>query len=85
MAVPLAPVWVLAKGRLPRVSYQSCLSPNDKGDTEMILGNVNRSPAIYLTTEETPGKLQLGDRPMNVVRLAIPLNGVLYLQMRSLG
>ena len=35
---------------------------NDKGDNEMILGAVLRSPGIYLAAEENPGKPQLGDR-----------------------
>jgi hypothetical protein len=39
-----------------------CLSANDKGDNEMIQRAVHRSLDIYFTTEETPGKPQLGDR-----------------------
>ena len=35
---------------------------NDKGDNEMILGAVHRSPGIYITTEENLRKSQLGDR-----------------------
>ena len=37
---------------------------NDKGDNEMILGAVHRSPVICLRAEENPKKLQLGDRLM---------------------
>ena len=37
---------------------------NDKGDNEMILGAVHRSPDICLTAEENPRKPQLGDRLM---------------------
>ena len=37
---------------------------NDKGDNEMILGAVHRSPGICLTAEENPRKPQLGDRLM---------------------
>ena len=37
---------------------------NDKGDNEMILGTVHRSPGICLTAEENPIKPQLGDRRM---------------------
>ena len=51
----------LVNGHLPRVSCQSCLSANDKGDNEMILGPVQRSPGIYLTADENPGKSQLGE------------------------
>jgi hypothetical protein len=51
----------LANGYLPRVSCQSRLSANDKGD-EMTPGAVRRSHGIYLTTEENLGKPQLGDR-----------------------
>ena len=39
-----APVRVPTKGHLHRVSRQSCLSANDKGVNEMILGAVQRSP-----------------------------------------
>ena len=59
MAVPPAPVGV--NGHLPRVSRQSHLSVNDKGDNEMIPKAVQRSPVIYLTAEENTGKYQLGD------------------------
>ena len=33
---------------------------NNKGDNEMILGAVHRSPGICLTVKENPRKLQLG-------------------------
>ena len=52
----------VTKGHLPRVSGQSRLSANDKGDNEMILGVVHRSSGICLTAEENSGKPQLGDR-----------------------
>ena len=61
VTVPPAPV---------RVPSQRPLAPsaasvaNDKGDNEMILGAVHRSPGIYLTAEENPRKPQLGDRLM---------------------
>ena len=45
----------LAEGYFPRVSRQS-------RDNEIISGAVQRSPGIYFTTEENPGKPQLGDR-----------------------
>ena len=54
VAVPPAAIRVLANGHLPRVSRQSYLLANDKGDNEMILGAVYRSPGIYLTAEENP-------------------------------
>jgi len=37
---------------------------NGKGDNEMILGAVHRSPGICPTAEENPRKPQLGDRLM---------------------
>ena len=37
---------------------------NDKGDNEMILRAVHRSPGICLTAEENPRKPQLEDGPM---------------------
>ena len=39
---------------LPRVLRQSRMSANDKGDNELILGAVHRSPDICPTVEETP-------------------------------
>ena len=39
---------------------------------------------IYLTAEENPGKLQLGDRLVKAVRPVIASNGVPCLQMKSL-
>ena len=39
----------------------------------------------FLTSEETLGKLQLGDHLMKAVRPFIVSNGVPYLQMRSIG
>ena len=58
---------------------------NDKGDNEMILGAVHRSPAICLTAKETPRKPQLGPNAEGAVRPVIALNGVPFLQMRSVG
>ena len=52
----------LANGHLPRVSRQSRLSANDKGDNEIIPGAVHRAPDIYLTAEESPGKPQLRNK-----------------------
>ena len=46
----------LAYGHLPWVSRQSRLMSNDKGDNEMISGDVHRSPGICLMAEENPGK-----------------------------
>ena len=46
----------LSSGKLPRVSRESRLSANDKGDNEMITGPAHIYPDIYLTAKETPGK-----------------------------
>ena len=48
--MPSAP-GLLANDHLQRVSRQSRLSGNDKGDNEIIPGAVHRSPGIYLTAE----------------------------------
>ena len=64
VAVPLAPVRVPSQRPLaPSVSSVKSVA-NDKGDNEMILGAVHRSPGICLTAEENPTKPQLGDRLM---------------------
>ena len=46
----------LSNGHLPRVSRQSRLSTNEKGDNKMKPGAVLRSPGIYFKIEENPGK-----------------------------
>jgi hypothetical protein len=62
--MPPAPVRVPSQRPLAP-SFTSVTSVvNDKGDNEMILGAVRRSPGICLTAEEKPGKSQLGDRLM---------------------
>ena len=64
MAVLAAPVRVSSQRPLvPRVASVTWVA-NDKGDNEMILGAVHRSPGICLTAEETPRKPQLGERLM---------------------
>ena len=64
MAVPPAPVPVLSqRSRAPSVASVTSVA-NDKGDNEMILGAVHRSPGICLIAEENPRKPQLGDRLM---------------------
>ena len=60
MAVPPPPVRVSSQRSL--VSSVASVTSNDKGDNEMIPGAVHRSPGLCLTTEENPGKPQLGDR-----------------------
>ena len=59
-----------------RVPRQRSLAPsvtsvtlvaNDKGDNEVILGPVPRSPGICLTAEENPRKPQVGERLMKVL------------------
>ena len=64
VAVPPAPVRVLSQRPLaPSVASVTSVA-NDKGDNELILGTVHRSPGICFTAEENPRKPQLGDRLM---------------------
>ena len=64
MAVPPAPVWVHSQRPLaPSVTSVTSVA-NDKGDNEMTLGAVHRSPGICLTAMENPRKPQLGDSLM---------------------
>ena len=54
VAVPPAPVRVPTQRPLtPSVASVTSVA-NDKGDNEMILGAVYRSPGICLTAEENP-------------------------------
>ena len=64
VAVPPAPVRVPSQRPLaPSVTSVTSVT-NDKGDNEMILGAVHRSPGICLTTKENPRKYQLGNSLM---------------------
>ena len=63
MAVPTAPVQVPSQRPLTtRVAAVTSVISNDKGDNDIIPGEVNRSPGVYLKAEENPGNPQLGDR-----------------------
>ena len=64
MAVPRAPVRVPSQRPLALSVALVTSVANDKGDNEMILEAVHRSPGICLTAEENPRKPQLGDRLM---------------------
>ena len=61
MVVPPAPVRVPSQRPLAPNVASVTLVANDKGDNEMILGAVHRSPGICLTAEENPRKAQVGD------------------------
>ena len=61
LAVSPAPVWVPSQRPLAPSVVSVTSVANDKGDNEMILGAVHRSPGICLTAEENPRKSQLGD------------------------
>ena len=64
MAVPPAPVQVPSQRPLATSVASVASVANDKGDNEVILGAVYRSPGICLTAEENPRKPQLGDHLM---------------------
>ena len=83
-SVPPADSGFLAIDHLPRVSHQSRLAANDKGDNEMITRAVHRS-GIYLTVEETPLKTSVRIKSKKAVRSVIAKNGTPYLQTRSVG
>ena len=61
------------------------MSANDKCNNYVKSGAAHRSPGIYFEVEENPGKPQLGDRLMKVVRKNHRLNEIPYLQMTSAG
>ena len=69
----------LSNGYLP----QSRLSANDKGD-KMKPEAVHKSLGIYLTAEENPGELQLGNCLMEAMGMIIILNGIPYFQITSI-
>ena len=64
---------------------QSRLSIHNKSDNEAKPGAAYRSPDLYPTPEENPGKPQLGDHLMKVVRPVTASNQILDLQMASVG
>ena len=51
----------------------------------MMPGVVHRSPGIYHTAEENPGKPQLGNHLMKTLRSVIASNGFPCLQMMPVG
>ena len=55
------------------MSRQSCLTANDKGGNEIILGAVHRSPGTYLTTEETPKKSDRSLCDQSSIQMRSPL------------
>ena len=57
VAVPPAPVRVPSQRPLAPSVLSVKSVANDKGDNEMILGAVHRSPGICLTAEEKPENL----------------------------
>ena len=54
VAVPPAPVRVSSQRPLAPIATSVTSVANDKGDNEMTLGAVYRSPGICLTAEENP-------------------------------
>ena len=64
VTVPPAPVRVPSQKPLAPCVASVTPVANDKGDNEVILGAVHRSPGICLKAEENPRKSQLGDRLM---------------------
>ena len=62
VAVPPAPVRVPSQSSLASSVASDTSVANDKGDNEMILGAVHRSPGICLTAEENSRKPQLEDQ-----------------------
>ena len=68
VAASKAPVRVPSQRSIaPSVASVTSVA-NDKGDDEMILGAVCRSPGICITAEENPRNPQLGDRLMKGLR-----------------
>ena len=64
VAVPPAPVRVPSQRPLATSVASVKYVGNDVGDNDMIPGVVFRSPGIFLTAEESPGKPLPGDRLM---------------------
>ena len=64
VAVPTAPIRVPIQRPLASSVASVTSVANDKGDIEMILEAVHRSPGICLTAEGNPRKPQLRDREM---------------------
>ena len=64
MTVPPAPVQVPSQRPFAASVVSVTSLANDKGDNEMILWAVHRSPGICLIAEENLRKPQLGDRLM---------------------
>ena len=61
------------------------VTANDKGDNEVKLEIVHRSPGICLMVEENPGKHNVRYRLIKALLLFIASNGVHNIQMMSVG
>ena len=66
MAVPPAPVRVPSQRPVAPSDVSVTSVANDKGDNEMILGAVHRSPGICLTAEENLGMRLHEDSLINI-------------------
>ena len=76
--MPQTPVRVPSQRPLARVSRQSLLSTNDKGDNEMLCRDL-----LAFTSQLR--KISTRRPSMKSVRLVIASNGVPYILMRSVG
>ena len=83
MKVPPAPVRVPSQRPFALGVASVTSVANDKGDNEMIVETVHRSPDICLTAEENPGKPPRRPSDEVAVRPVIASIGVPLLQMRS--
>ena len=72
--MPPARVRIPSPEHFSQAPSQSRLSTDDR-DNEMIPGTVHKSPGIGPTAEGNPGKPQIGDQRMKIVRPVIASNG----------
>jgi hypothetical protein len=83
VAVPSAPVRVPSQRPLAPSVASVTLVVNNKGDDEMILGAVHKSPGICLTAVENHRKPQLGDSLMKgLCDQSLPQIGSLFSQKK---
>ena len=61
----------------------SRLSANNKGNNEVKLRAVDRSPGKYITVEEKPRKSRLGDGLIKPVKPIIASDEIAYLKIMS--
>ena len=82
--MPPPPVWVPSQRRLIPSDTSDILVTNDKGDNEIFLGAMHRSPGICLMAEKNPGEQLRGRLMKGLSHHSLPQMGFLSFKLGRL-